>query len=184
MTKEDALKKLEEVKTFDYEQVVKQSTNIKKYIKESIIGKYKPKKQYVYYSIIVSKILNGASANIVKKLDAEFEKASLVLKIPIEDLKIYNSTSYNFSSTRFPSFYIRGYKYESESKMDIRIMHAVNIKYASIKAKAKVEYDKKKKKEAKEKKKRQDTIKLAKKLMNELGGEVYDIFNEIQKNIK
>jgi len=63
-------------------------------------------------------------------------------------------------------------------------MHAVNIKYASIKAKAKVEYDKKKKKEAKEKKKRQDTIKLAKKLMNELGGEVYDIFNEIQKNIK
>jgi len=166
------------LKDLSYEEFKGGTTKIKRQIKKELIatGNFTPKRKK-YYKRGNSELHTPAMASLnqeefIEKVKEWFASAAKSSGCPINTIRTEH-TRYGAGIV----FY--GYRTESEKEVNDRLNKAANQHYERIKKKFATKLKKEKEIASREAKKRREAKKQAIKIIETLGEDVYDVFDEI-----
>jgi len=180
-----------------YEEFKKTSTatikaHIRKELKKQDKFKIQQKKFRSSANVFNHKSFIGCNLEeSLKIVEDSFNRVAKYLNSDVKDLKIESEATYAYDSTS----YFCSYREETIAENKNRLNKAVDAEYNKIqkkflaqvkKEKAKKEKERKKERERKrlEAKKKRDQLKMAKQLLDELGSNIYEVFEEINAQQK
>jgi len=166
------------LKDLTYEEFKGNSAKIKRQIKKELLatGNFTPKRKKAYKkgnsNTPMSAFASLNKQEFIKKVDELFANAAKSIGCSIENIKTEH--------VRYGSgivFY--GFRIESEKEINDRLNKAINQTYEKIKKKFAAKLKKDREIAAREARKKREAKKQAIKIIETLGEDVYEVFDEI-----